>query len=161
MINLPEIQYVLPFVTFKMVRHVRVLTLIFYIVIYQYQHKMNSKNLEQLLNINKFLSTTPPSNIYSVQAYVSTINISDIFSITFDTPHETLPPLANIDSAAKRILHLQYSHLTSAAVFFNGDCLLNSISLIFNANQMLALQFRLAMIVELMKFLDFILVKII
>ncbi|GBC52657.2 hypothetical protein GLOIN_2v1787768 [Rhizophagus irregularis DAOM 181602=DAOM 197198] len=78
---------------------------------------MNSKNLEQLLNINKFLSTTPPPNIHSVQDYVSTINIS--------------------------------------AVFSNGDCLLNSISLIFNANQMLALQFRLAMVVELMKFSNF------
>ncbi|POG66446.1 hypothetical protein GLOIN_2v1482377 [Rhizophagus irregularis DAOM 181602=DAOM 197198] len=116
---------------------------------------MNSKNLEQLLNINKFLSTTPPPNIHSVQDYVSTINISGIFSITFDTPHETLPPLTNIDNTAEKILHLQYPHLTSAAVFSNGDCLLNSISLIFNANQMLALQFRLAMVVELMKFSNF------
>ncbi|CAB4386273.1 unnamed protein product [Rhizophagus irregularis] len=78
---------------------------------------MNSKNLEQLLNINKFLSTTPPSNIHSVQDYVSTINISGIFSITFDTFHETLPPLTNIDNTAEKILHLQYPHLTSAAVF--------------------------------------------
>ncbi|GBC20966.2 hypothetical protein GLOIN_2v1787768 [Rhizophagus irregularis DAOM 181602=DAOM 197198] len=116
---------------------------------------MNSKNLEQLLNINKFLSTTPPPNIHSVQDYVSTINISGIFSITFDTPHETLPPLTNIDNTAEKILHLQYPHLTSAAVFSNGDCLLNSISLIFNANQMLVLQFRLAMVVELMKFSNF------
>ncbi len=117
---------------------------------------MNNKNLnEQLLNINRFLSTIPTPNIQSVRAYVSTINISDIFPITFDTPYETLPPLANIDDTAEKILHLQYSHLTSAAVFSNGDCLLNSISLIFNANQTLALHFRLAMIVELMKFSDF------
>ncbi|EXX59935.1 hypothetical protein RirG_184500 [Rhizophagus irregularis DAOM 197198w] len=113
------------------------------------------KYLEKLLNINRFLSTIPPPNIHSVQAYVSNINISDIFSITFDTPYETLPPLTRIDNTAEKILHLQYSHLTSAAVFSNGNCLLNSISLIFNANQTLALQFRLAMIVELMKFSDF------
>ncbi|UZO08468.1 uncharacterized protein OCT59_028722 [Rhizophagus irregularis] len=68
---------------------------------------------------------------------------------------KTLPPLTNIDNTAEKILHLQYPHLTSAAVFSNGDCLLNSISLIFNANQMLALQFRLAMVVELMKFSNF------
>ena len=59
---------------------------------------MNSNNLEQLLNINKFLSTIPPSDIHSVQAYVSSINISDIFSINFDTPHKTLPPLTHIDT---------------------------------------------------------------
>src|SRR6266487_4031970 len=94
---------------------------------------MNNKNLnEQLLNINRFLSTMIPTpNIQSVRAYVLTINISDIFPITFDTPYETLPPLANIDDTAEKILHLQYSHLTSAAVFSNGDCLLNSISIIF------------------------------
>ncbi|RIA90071.1 hypothetical protein C1645_823864 [Glomus cerebriforme] len=60
---------------------------------------MNSKNLEQLLNINKFLSTTPFSNIHSVQAYVLTINISDNFSIIFDTPYKTLSPLADINIA--------------------------------------------------------------
>ncbi|RIA98703.1 hypothetical protein C1645_812385 [Glomus cerebriforme] len=60
---------------------------------------MNSKNLEQLLNINKFLFTTLPSNIHSVQAYVSTINISDNFSIIFDTSHEILAPLTNINIA--------------------------------------------------------------
>ncbi|PKY60596.1 hypothetical protein RhiirA4_550708 [Rhizophagus irregularis] len=81
--------------------------------------------------------------------------ISGIFSITFDTPHETLLPLTNVDNTAEKILHLQYPHLTFAAVFSNGDCLLNFISLIFNANQMLALQFRLAMVVELMKFSNF------
>ena len=59
---------------------------------------MNNKNFEQLLNINKFLSTILPSNIHSVQAYVSTINITDIFSINFDTPHKTLPPLTHIDT---------------------------------------------------------------
>ncbi|CAI2188122.1 945_t:CDS:1 [Funneliformis geosporum] len=116
---------------------------------------MNNKNLEQLLNISKFLSTIPPSNIHSVQAYVLTINTSDIFSTTFDTSHETLSPLVNIDNTAKKIHHLQYPYLTSALVFSNGDYLLNFIFLIFNANQMLTLQFRLAMIVELMKFSDF------
>ncbi|CAG8652932.1 7087_t:CDS:2 [Funneliformis caledonium] len=116
---------------------------------------MNNKNLEQLLDINKLLSTTPPPNIHSVRAYVLNINISDIFSITFDTPYETLPTLTKIDNTSEKILHLQYSHLTSAVIFSNGDCLLNSISLIFNANQTLALQFRLAMIVELIKFSDF------
>ncbi|CAB5392610.1 unnamed protein product [Rhizophagus irregularis] len=119
------------------------------------------KYLEKLLNINRFLSTISSPNIHSVQAYISNINISDIFSITFDTPYETLPPLTRIDNTTEKILHLQYSHLTSAAVFSNGDCLLNSISLIFNANQTLALQFRLAMIVELMKFSDFYLASVI
>ena len=154
MINLPEIQNVLPFITFKMLTCTQYASLSF-VIICQYQYKMNSNNLEQLLNINKFLSTIPPSNIHSIKAYVSTINISNIFSITFNTSHKTLLPLTNIDNAAEKILHLQYSHLTSAAVFSNEDCLLNSISLIFNANQMLALQFRLAMVVELMKFSDF------
>ncbi|RIA84770.1 hypothetical protein C1645_404492 [Glomus cerebriforme] len=155
MINLPEIQRVLPFITFKMLTCIHVSYLYLFVIICQYQYKMNNNNLEQLLNINKFLSTIPSPDIHSVQAYVSSINTSDIFSIAFNTPHETLPPLANIDNTAEKILHLQYPHLTSATVFSNGDCLLNSISLIFNANQRLALQFRLAMVVELMKFSDF------
>ena len=69
------------------------------------------KYLEKLLNINRFLSTIPPPNN----------RLSD-----------TLPSLTRIDNTAEKILHLQYSHLTSAAVFSNEDCLLNSISLIFN-----------------------------
>src|SRR5205814_2027742 len=118
--------------------------------------KRNEKNLkEQLLNINKFLSTIPPPNIQSVQTYVSAINIADIFSITFDTPYKNLPPLANIDTTAEKILHLQYPYLTSAVVFSNGNCLLNPLSLTFTANQTLALQFRLAMVIELIKYADF------
>ncbi|RIA97373.1 hypothetical protein C1645_814264 [Glomus cerebriforme] len=84
---------------------------------------MNNNNLEQLLNINKFLSIIPSPDIHSVQAYVLSINTSDIFSIAFNTPHETFPLLANIDNTAKKILHLQYPHLTSATVFSNRDSL--------------------------------------
>ncbi|PKK58147.1 hypothetical protein RhiirC2_796788 [Rhizophagus irregularis] len=43
-----------------------------------------------------------------------TINVSNIFSITFNAPFETLPPLARIDTAAEKILHLQYPYLTPA-----------------------------------------------
>ena len=110
---------------------------------------------EQLFNINKFLSTNPPPNIQAIQNYASTINVSSVFSINFSTPFETLPLLAKIDVAAEKILHLRYSHLTSAAVLSDGNCLLNSISLIFAGDQTLALQFRLVMIIELMKHADF------
>lgn len=117
---------------------------------------MNNKSLEQqLFNINKFLSVNPSPNIYAVQNYASTIDISNIFSITFDAPFESLPPLASIDTAAEKILHLQYPHLTPAIVFSDGNCLLNSLSLIFTGNQTSALQFRLAMVIELMKHADF------
>ncbi|CAI2191586.1 7547_t:CDS:2 [Funneliformis geosporum] len=84
---------------------------------------MNNKNLEQLLNISKFFSIIPSPNIYSVQAYFSTINTSDIFSTTFDTPHKTLPLLVNIDNTAEKIFYLQYSHLTFILIFSNGDSL--------------------------------------
>ncbi|RIA98800.1 hypothetical protein C1645_812284 [Glomus cerebriforme] len=117
---------------------------------------MNNNNLnEQLFNINKFLSTSPSPNIQSVQNYTSTIDTSCIFSINFNTPYETLPPLAKVDTAAEKILHMQYPHLTPANVLSNGNCLLNSISLIFTKDQILAPQFRLAMIIELMKYADF------
>ena len=117
---------------------------------------MNNKNLnEKLFNINKFFSIILASNIQAVQAHVSAINIADIFSISFNTSYETLPPLASIDTTAEKILHLRYPHLTPAVVFSNGNCLLNSLSLIFTADQTLALQFRLAMVIELMKHADF------
>ncbi|PKK61679.1 hypothetical protein RhiirC2_791439 [Rhizophagus irregularis] len=109
---------------------------------------MDNKSVnEHLFNINKFLSVNPPPNIYTVQNYASAIDISNIFSITFNAPFETLPPLARIDTAAEKILHLQYP-----------NCLLNSLSLIFTGNQTSALQFRLAMVIELMKHADFYLI---
>src|SRR5436190_24385988 len=117
---------------------------------------MNNKHInEHLFNINKFLSTIPSPDIQSVQNYASSIDISNIFSITFSTPYEILPSSINVDTTAEKILHLQYSHLTPAVVFSDGNCLLNSLSLIFTAKQSLALQFRLAMVIELMKNADF------
>ncbi len=94
--------------------------------------KMNSISVnERLFNINRFLSIIPPPTIQSVQNYASNFDISSIFSITFNAPYETLPSLVNVDISAKRILHLQYPHLIPANVSSNGNCLLNSISLIF------------------------------
>ncbi|CAB4403864.1 unnamed protein product [Rhizophagus irregularis] len=117
---------------------------------------MDNKSVnEHLFNINKFLSVNPPPNIYTVQNYALAIDVPNIFSITFNAPFETLPPLARIDTAAEKILHLQYPYLTPAIVFSNGNCLLNSLSLIFTGNQTSALQFRLAMVIELMKHADF------
>ena len=117
---------------------------------------MNDKSLnEHLFNINKFLSANPSPDIHSVQNYASTIDISNIFSFTFNAPFETLPLLAKIDTAAEKILHLQYPYLNPAVVFSDGNCLLNSLSLIFTASQTSALQFRLAMVIELMKHADF------
>ncbi|GES84922.1 hypothetical protein GLOIN_2v1789520 [Rhizophagus clarus] len=68
---------------------------------------------------------------------------------------EILPPSARIDTVAEKILHLQYPYLTLAIVSSDGNCLLNSLSLIFTGNQTSALQFRLVMVVELMKHADF------
>ncbi|CAB4397637.1 unnamed protein product [Rhizophagus irregularis] len=84
---------------------------------------MDNKSVnEHLFNINKFLSVNPPPNIYTVQNYASAIDISNIFSITFNAPFETLPPLARIDTAAEKILHLQYPYLTPAiSKFFEED----------------------------------------
>jgi len=82
-------------------------------------------------------------------------DISSIFSITFNASYETLSLLVNVNISAKRILHLQYLHLISANISSNGNCLLNSISLIFTEKQTLKSQFRLAMIIELMKYVDF------
>ena len=79
---------------------------------------MNNKSLnEHLFNINKFLSTIPPPNIQFVQNYALSIDISNIFPITFSTPYETLPLSINVDTAAEKILHLKYPYLTSANVF--------------------------------------------
>jgi hypothetical protein len=96
---------------------------------------MNDKSLDkQLFDINKFLSAKPSPDIHSIQNYASTIDISNIFSFTFNAPFETLPLLAKIDTAAEKILHFQFPYLTSAIVFSDGNCLLNSLSLIFAAN---------------------------
>ena len=69
------------------------------------------KYLEKLLNINRFLSTISLPNIHSVQQLKLMFQILIyLISFLFDTPYETLPPLARIDNIAEKILHLQYSH---------------------------------------------------
>ncbi|GES89740.1 hypothetical protein GLOIN_2v1789520 [Rhizophagus clarus] len=117
---------------------------------------MNNKSLyEQLFNINKFLSINLSPDIYTIQNYASTIDISNILSITIDISFEILPPSARIDTVTEKILYLQYLYLTPVIVFSDRNCLLNSLSLIFTGNQTSVLQFRLAIIIKLMKHADF------